>query len=265
MPESTSCINCGNAVTTPFCPSCGQKNPPKRITMLSLYTDFQSRIYGFDGMFPRTLTDLTLRPGKVIHSFVHGNRVRYVGPAGYFFLMVTTFLLMASILDVPFTEFMNSMNNYADQKSAGMEEMSNQIGGMMSEYLRLFSFLIAFLLVISTWLFFRKSSFNFLEHAVMVFYNNGHALWVTILALLVYKFTGVTANAILMLVVSLGYYMFTCVSTYTYQSRWKVLIKSFFSFCLTYVFYIIIFSIGFFVYLITHPDLLEKFKQPVNP
>lgn len=232
--------------------------------MMSLYADFQSRIYGFDGMFPRTLKDLTLHPGAVVRAFVSGNRVRYVGPAGYFFLMITTFLLLMSMLGVSFGEFMNAMNSFAQEQSVGQQEMSNQMGSMMNEYLRLFSFFIALLLVVSTWMFFRKSGFNFLEHAVVVFYSNGHMMWLSIIMLLAYTFTGVTVNAFVMIALSMLYFMFMCVRTYQYQSAVKVAIKSFIAFIVAYVFYVFIFSIGFLIYLFNHPEMMDKFRS-VNP
>jgi len=59
-----------------------------------MYHDFQARIYGLDGMFPRTLRDVTLRPGQASRTFIQGNRVKYYGPVGYFFLMITVLLLL---------------------------------------------------------------------------------------------------------------------------------------------------------------------------
>jgi hypothetical protein len=59
----TTCINCNANVETPYCPACGQPNPPKKISIKNVWNDFVSRTYGFDGMFPRTIRDLTIRPG----------------------------------------------------------------------------------------------------------------------------------------------------------------------------------------------------------
>jgi hypothetical protein len=255
------CVNCSETVNTAYCPACGQKNPPKKINALTLYTDFQSRIYGFDGMFPRTLIDLTIRPGKVVKAFVSGNRIAYVGPVGYFFLTITIFLLLASMLDVTFSEFMSAMNSFTGKQSEGQVELSNQIGALMNEYLRLFSFFIALLLVVSTWVFFRRSGFNFLEHAVLVFYNNGHMLWVSIIMLIAYKISGASLNALILLSISMVYYIFTCISTFTYKRKWVIGIRAFFAFIASYFFYILVFSLAFGFYISMHPELLEKFKQ----
>jgi hypothetical protein len=82
---STACVNCGVAVTSKFCAECGQPNPPKKLGLRTMWYDFQSRIIGFDGMFPRTIKDLTLRPGKASKNYVYGNRMMYYGPVGSFF------------------------------------------------------------------------------------------------------------------------------------------------------------------------------------
>src|SRR6187397_2984313 len=101
---SGNCLNCRQPVTSRYCGSCGQSNPPKRLNLKTLWFDFQSRVYGFDGMFPRTLKDLTLRPGAVTRSYISGNRVLYYGPVGYFFIMITVYLLLASLIDVDLSE-----------------------------------------------------------------------------------------------------------------------------------------------------------------
>lgn len=97
----TSCIIAGTSVAMDYCPNCGQKKSvTKRITILALFRDFINRIYRFDGMFPRTLRPLTIRPGEVARSYINGIRVKYVGPVGYYFLTLTFFLLVVPLLDI---------------------------------------------------------------------------------------------------------------------------------------------------------------------
>jgi Protein of unknown function (DUF3667) len=93
------CINCHAETTGKFCSNCGQRMTVKRITFREGWNDFWARIYGFDGMFPNTLRDLTVRPGKASQLVIDGNRVKYYGPVGYFFLMITLLCLVGSLLD----------------------------------------------------------------------------------------------------------------------------------------------------------------------
>lgn len=64
-----ACINCSKEIDSVFCPHCGQKNPIKKITIANIWSDFLSSVYGFDGMFPRTLKDLTIRLGEDARSY----------------------------------------------------------------------------------------------------------------------------------------------------------------------------------------------------
>lgn len=102
-----TCTNCGQEAIEKFCPNCGQRTNVKRITFREGWFDFWSRVYGFDGMFPRTLRDLTIRPGKAARDYINGNRVKYYGPVGYFFLMITLFLVLAGMLDIDVRVFLS--------------------------------------------------------------------------------------------------------------------------------------------------------------
>jgi hypothetical protein len=101
MPEVENiCVNCRAAVSTPHCGECGQPNPPKKLNFTVFLKEFQTRIYGFDGMFLRSVRDLTVIPGEVASQFIQGNRVRYMGPVGYFFLVLTLSLLTMQLFEV---------------------------------------------------------------------------------------------------------------------------------------------------------------------
>jgi hypothetical protein len=79
-----ACINCNIEVSTPFCPTCGQKNAVKKITIANMWSDFLSRVYGFDGMFPKTLRDLTLRPGLAARKYIEGTACNTMALLGTF-------------------------------------------------------------------------------------------------------------------------------------------------------------------------------------
>src|SRR5882762_8751747 len=104
-----TCINCATEAEGKFCPQCGQRLDVKRLTFKEGWHDFWARIYGLDGMFPRTFRDLTLRPGYASKEFIRGNRAKYYGPVGYFFLMITLFLLLLSMIGLDFVDYMKSM------------------------------------------------------------------------------------------------------------------------------------------------------------
>ncbi len=190
------CINCNEEVNAPFCGHCAQPNPPKRLNFGNMWLDFQSRIYGFDGMFPRTLRDLTIRPGIAAKEHIQGNRVKHYGPVGYFFLMITVFVLMMSVLEIDFKDFSQASSEaVVDMPKDNVTNLAQQrILDFATNNTRLIPFLSIPFIVVMAWLFFKRSGYNFLEHAVIPFYVLGHMYWLAILNLFIFKFFGVSAR-----------------------------------------------------------------------
>lgn len=173
-----TCINCGAEVPGKFCGECGQPMPPKRINLKQLYFDFQTRIYGLDGMFPRTLRDLTIRPGRVADAYIDGNRRSYYGPVGYFFLIATVMYLLADLIGISLLDFLKGMSMQSSQgipAGSDQEKLALSFNQRMSENLRLFTFIqIPIWAFASKYVFFRKVRLNWLEHAILPLYVHGH-------------------------------------------------------------------------------------------
>jgi len=257
------CVNCGKEVTTKFCPECGQPYPPKKLGLTTMWYDFQSRIIGFDGMFPRTIRDLTLRPGKASKNYIHGNRMMYYGPVGYFFLMITLWLLLASFLNIDMKDLLSQSSSLANKPKTGSgeEQVNNVIFSLMSENWKLFSFMIIPVLAVIGKLFFRKSPYNLVEHAVLPLYVTGHTYWISAVSLFFVKYS---ANSSIMLYGSLiviPFYIFACVGFYDHQSKIKVIFKSFFIYILSYLVYTLLFVIIIFVYILTNPKIVDSIKN----
>jgi Protein of unknown function (DUF3667) len=140
------CINCQTEVSSKYCPQCGQPCPPRKITLGHMYHDFQARIYGFDGMFPRTLKDLTLHPGRASKKFIEGNRMKYYGPVGYFFLMATVFLLIMGLMDLNVMDFLKAAGKYGIQESinpgASQNKFSQEVVKFAADNMKLMSFAV---------------------------------------------------------------------------------------------------------------------------
>jgi len=230
-----TCANCGQEATEKFCAHCGQRTNVKRITFKEGWFDFWSRVYGFDGMFPRTLRDLTIRPGEVAKKFIGGNRVLYYGPVGYFFLMITVFMVIAGILNINVGDFLSqNQSMLVEQPTPGskQEQFNRMILDFVSENMRLVAFLIIpFNAIVARYVLFRKSEMNFLEHAVLPLYLLGHLYWLSILSLVVYTFTGSFFLNTISAVVLIIYFGFAYTNFITNQSKWK----SFFKGLLVYI------------------------------
>ena len=260
-----NCINCGAESSSPYCPGCGQQNPPKKIKFLNLYHDFQSRIYGFDGMFPRTLRDLTLRPGVVAAEYIKGNRMKYNGPVGYFFLMITVFLLLLSLMEVSFYDLIVKPSQITPIKeNSGIEKFMKLFSDWITDNMKIFSFLIIPFTVMASRISFRKSGLNMLEHSVMVFYIQGHVYWLSILSLFIYKFTGLNPIRSFQPLVVLVLYGVGCSQLFSYQDKTKGFFKGVGVYVIGLLFFLIFFLVAGAVYIYSHPEYLEMIRPKNN-
>lgn len=260
-----NCINCNEEVSTAYCPSCGQRNPVNKINVANVWSDFVSRTYGFDGMFPRTLKDLTIRPGQVAREYIKGNRVKYYGPIGYFFLMLTLYLLLASLLEIDLVSFMMQTNpSNVEAQGGGGQEVVRQVTSWTIDNMRIVSFFIALLTVFFTWVLFKKSKYNFIETGAFVFFVTGHTMWPSILLLIAYKLSGFVLNSSYLLLLSIGFMIFGFVSFYTHTSKWRIILRGILVHILSYLTFTII-IMGLFIYKVsTDKEFYEKIKPSNN-
>lgn len=259
MSNPSLCINCGSDVSTAYCPSCGQKNPPRKISVLSLYHDFQSRIYGFDGMFPRTLRDLTIRPGKVALAYINGNRVKYVGPVGYFFVMLTIFILLLGILDIDFYEFSQASSPFGKTTtSRQQEEGAQMVVKIFSDNLRIFQFMLIPLTAFWFKIFFSKSGYSFLEMMVPTFYFYGHLEILAIINEVFFYFTVGTLNTLFF---PLNFIYFGIATSSLFGGGFGKFIKGIIVYTIAFLTFIFLISIFVIVLFSTTPELMEKMRS----
>ena len=225
MEDSTICIHCKALVSGQYCSHCGQRLNVKRITFREGWFDFWARIYGFDGMFPRTLRDLTIRPGSAARTFISGDRSSYYGPVGYFFLMITLFLLLLSFLDLDFVDFVKGMQKTfpVAQKENPMQVIVQQF---VSDNIKLVAFfVIPFQAFTARYIFFRKSGLNFLENMVLPFFITGHIYWLSMAAAIYYKISGTLLHSGVQILCTVLYFGFSYTSFITYQPKIKTFFK----------------------------------------
>jgi hypothetical protein len=92
-----NCLNCGAALTGPYCHLCGQPGHVHR-TLGAFWHDLAHSVLHFEGKIWRTLPMLAWRPGDLTRRYVAGERARFVSPMAIFlfsvFLMFATFSLI---------------------------------------------------------------------------------------------------------------------------------------------------------------------------
>ncbi|TRX57558.1 DUF3667 domain-containing protein [Fulvivirga sp. M361] len=260
MENVIHCINCNSEVSGSYCQTCGQKSGINRLTWRTLFNELQQRLFGFDNKLIRTIRDLTLRPEKVIQSTLIGIRVNYVGPVGYYFLMLTIYVLLASMLDVDLSKMMSDVNRSFNQEdlSARQEQFSQDLMHVITNNFRIFSFFMLPLYIVSNRLLYRKSDLNFVEHSVIVFYAIGHPLILNNLSVVMYWMVGWAPNLIITFI-GLFFYGWVCTSFYSGNKVFGFF-KGVLAWLLGFFMLLVAFIIVAFLYVAVNPQVLEGFK-----
>ncbi len=90
--HGTACLNCGAALTGPYCHQCGQAAHVHR-SLAAFWHDLAHGVLHFEGKIWRTLPLLAWRPGQLTRRYIEGERARFVSPMALFLFSV--FLMFA--------------------------------------------------------------------------------------------------------------------------------------------------------------------------
>ncbi|GAB4241178.1 MAG: hypothetical protein Tsb0034_18030 [Ekhidna sp.] len=166
----------------------------KRVSFKSILEEFLSKWIGFDNQFGRTIKDLTIAPGRVIKSYLSGNRVRYIGPLGYLVIMTALLIVSFDLFGIDVKEFLQKTgSNIVPQdtgQSSSQVAAQQKVMDFVSKNFRFLStVLIPFLAIPIGW-FLRKWALNYVERLVIATYLLCQTIWITFLMIGVYAFTG---------------------------------------------------------------------------
>jgi hypothetical protein len=90
--HETHCLNCGAALTGPFCHECGQHAHVHR-TLTAFFHDLLHGVFHLEGKLWNTIPLLVWKPGELTRRYIDGQRARFVSPIALFLFCV--FLMFA--------------------------------------------------------------------------------------------------------------------------------------------------------------------------
>lgn len=130
----SACLNCGAALTGPYCAQCGQTAHIHR-SFVSLGHDILHSVFHFDGKLWRTIPELLFHPGRLTRRYVEGERAKFVSPMALF--LFTVFLMYAVFAFVPGTESSDGLvfvrGNGAPNPSTTIEVTEERIQDLRAE------------------------------------------------------------------------------------------------------------------------------------
>ena len=128
-PPAWTCPNCGIALTTPFCPGCGER-PIGAIdlSLKGIAAQLMKTIAGVDGRLLRSLRELLLHPGSLTLAYGEGRRKPFIGPFQLFLLANVVFFAVQSLTHTRvFSSSLDSHLHHQDWSALAQELVGHRL------------------------------------------------------------------------------------------------------------------------------------------
>jgi Protein of unknown function (DUF3667) len=94
--SSGHCLNCGTALSGPYCGKCGQEAKELKKPFFRLSREAIHSLFELDGRAFRTLYNLLTKPAYLSQEYFGGRRTRYTPPLRLFLVISVSFFLLVS-------------------------------------------------------------------------------------------------------------------------------------------------------------------------
>jgi hypothetical protein len=182
---TTTCKNCETTYEGRFCPNCSQKADTHRFTLKHFAHEVFHAVTHTDKGIIFLMKELFRWPGKVTSEYVGGKRRKYFNPITFLLIMIAVQIFVSKKTDF-FSEFTRSISTWSQQMAAksknpearlkAIEDQNKktekQVAGALDNN-KLLTFLFIPVLSILTWLFFKKSGYNYAENLMLNILING--------------------------------------------------------------------------------------------
>lgn len=93
------CPSCGKAVTTDYCPDCGERSVSARdLSLRGLAHQVAQAMTSIDGRLLRSMRELLVRPGALTVAYLEGHRKPFIGPFQLFLILNVLFFAVQSLI-----------------------------------------------------------------------------------------------------------------------------------------------------------------------
>ncbi len=179
------CKNCNKEFIGHYCNYCGQSADTHKINYNYLWHEIQHGLFHLDKGIIYTTKELFTRPGHTIKEYIAGKRVKHFKPVAYVLVLATIYALLAHVLKIEtvFDEMSVGLEKVEEAKS---NEFLKTLKGSFDWLKEHYAYTTLFLLPVisfSSYLAFRKSKYNYIEHLILNTYIAGQRIIVFILVL----------------------------------------------------------------------------------
>ncbi len=207
------CKNCHNTFTdtSDYCNTCGAKVIRNRLTIKNLAQDISEQYLDYDNKFLQTFITLFKNPEKVIGSYIHGTRKKYVNVISYFAIAIT----LSGIQIYVMNKYGIDLSGIAENENAAIAELQNNYNSKMFEIISEYQSLIMMLWIpiyalMAKLVFLKNKLYNYTELIVIFMYAQAQYSIVTVVLTLITIVIGIPFEifGLLMLPVQIGYFAF---------------------------------------------------------
>ena len=225
----------------------------KRLTFRNLMSEI-GEAFNLNRGLIYTIKNLTIRPAQTIKAYLDTERDLVMSPFKYFFFIVGITLFIASLngyfdmMDEQF--FKNSFEagygkEVTDQKVVDIQnQLTEYISNIIQNYyIKYQNFWYALTMLFTSWLswlFFKKSGYNFIEHLAINTFTFSHTYLLYFL-MVIFKFNDGYSTSIYM-IIYMGYSIFVFKRLFG-QSTGKTILKGITAYLLSMLIYMLLLGI----------------------
>ena len=229
-----NCRSCGAKIDPKYCTACSGGKPVKRISLAGLLHDVVHFFTHLDKGFVFTLKSLFARPGKMQLEYINGKRSSYQKPFSMFFICATILFLSKYWVGKGLIYY-------------GIGEIPE--ADFSHKYMVQIQILLVPIYALLTYLFFRKSKFNYAETGVMLMYTTSFFFIVTTLILSIKFIFPEFDSGLVEFPLLIIYNSITFVNFYHDKPKWLAVAKS------TVIFILVVCLVRWIEY--AGPDLIK--------
>ncbi|MFV0417797.1 MAG: DUF3667 domain-containing protein [Dysgonomonas sp.] len=234
--ESPLCKNCENMVNGAYCSHCGQSVHTGRINFHYVLHELQHSILHVDKGIFYTIKELIIRPGYAIRDYLSGKRVGHFKPFSFVIILGAIYGFL-----VHFFNLYPEVHIFSDVTVGTVDKNRVMFEWMYAHY-SLIMFVIIPVSALSSYLVFRKSGYNYMEHVIIYSYITGIHIIILMAIYPLYYLTMSSVVYFVTFIVTYFYNVWVLAQLFKTTSWTKVSLKALFSIVLS-VFIIFILTV----------------------
>ena len=216
------------------------------------------------------MISLVVRPEEVVHTYLKGNRTKYLGPLGYVVIMTALLIISFDLFGLEVQDFIKEnqstfeglyKQDLSPEQIASQKETTKKVNEFAARNFRFLSALLIPFWAISFWFFYRNAKLNYVERLVVATYLSCEGMWLTIVSLAILASTGYLPSVPIFLV-SLAYYSYALHKIFPHKETFFSVVKAAFSIVVGFlIFFLVAIVLGILIGIavaMLNPELFQQ-------